>query len=117
MLQDQARCRGLHEYFDPQLSVWAFQTGVRSSSERGLQNLLAGVSAKGLRPKECLYVGSDVERELIPAKRLGFRTAILLADRQSAKVTKEQLKEPRSRPDALLTKLGQLVDMAQVSQA
>jgi hypothetical protein len=40
-----------------------------------------------------------------------MRTALFAGDRESVDATKEQLKDPATRPDALLTELSQIADI------
>jgi hypothetical protein len=49
--------------------------------------------------------------DLVPAKRLGMRTALFAGDRESLQASKEQLKDPAMRPDALLTELPQIAEL------
>ena len=58
-----------------------------------------------------LHVGSHLTRDIAPAKRLGFRTALFAGDRHSLVATPEQLKDPALRPDALITELPQVLEL------
>ena len=53
---------------------------------------------------------------LQPAKKLGMRTALFAGDKASLEATPEQLKDPASRPDVLLTELSQITDVVTGSQ-
>jgi hypothetical protein len=110
-LREQGSVAGLHEVFHPKCVHWSFATGVKSKSERGWQDLIAGLAGVPIAPDKMIYIGSDLERDVVPAKRRGFRTALLLADQASAKVTREGLRDDRTKPDLLLTKLSQLLDV------
>jgi hypothetical protein len=48
---------------------------------------------------------------LIPARRIGFRTALYAGDKGSLQATPEQLRDSVSRPDVLLTDLSQLTEV------
>ena len=56
-------------------------------------------------------VGSNLARDIAPAKKHGFRTALFAADKQSLAASPEQLKDAAFRPDVLLTALPQLLDI------
>lgn len=71
----------------------------------------AAVAAKGVSPAEILHVGSNLARDIAPAKKHGFRTALFAGDRNSLAATPEQLKDPASRPDVLLTELPQILEV------
>ena len=47
----------------------------------------------------------------MPAKKLGLRTALFAGDRASLQASTEQLKEPATRPDVMLTALEQIADV------
>jgi FMN phosphatase YigB (HAD superfamily) len=74
--------------------------------------LSKAVGDAGLEPGQVLYVGSQPEEEIAPAKKRGFRTALFLGDKASADVSPDHLKQDRTRPDALLTRLEQVLDVA-----
>jgi len=83
----------------------------RKPSERLFRRALEALAKKGVSPGEVLHVGSSVTRDLMPAKRLGMATALFAGDKTSLQATPGQLKEPASRPDVLLTELGQIAEV------
>jgi len=89
----------------------SYEVRARKPSERLFRQGLAALEAHGIVPAEVLHVGSRVQQDLVPARRLGMRTALFAGDRSSLQATPEQLKEPNSRPDVLLTKLSQIADV------
>ena len=54
---------------------------------------------------------AHARRTSSPARRLGMRTALFAGDKASLQATPEQLKEPASRPDVLLTELSQIAEV------
>jgi FMN phosphatase YigB (HAD superfamily) len=70
---------------------------------------LAG--ARGLSPSDVLHVGSNLVRDIAPAKRIGFHTALFAGDRDCVVATREELKDPATRPDVLLTELPQILEV------
>lgn len=99
------------QWIDPALSVLSYQVRARKPSERMFRQLLTQLQAVGINPAQVLHVGSDIERDIVPARKLGMRTALYAGDRESLRVTADQLKEPATRPDVLLTKLKQLSEI------
>jgi FMN phosphatase YigB (HAD superfamily) len=83
----------------------------RKPSDRLYKQALAALREKGIEPEEVLHVGSRIAQDVIPARRLGMRTALFAGDKVSLQATPEQLKEPSSRPDVLLTELSQIVEV------
>jgi FMN phosphatase YigB (HAD superfamily) len=109
-LGGQGPLAGLGEVFDPSLCLWSYETGVRKESERGMALLEQALAAKGIRPQETLIVGSDVARDVAPARKRGFMTALLLADRQTAAASPADLKDEKTRPHALLLAIEQALE-------
>jgi FMN phosphatase YigB (HAD superfamily) len=58
-----------------------------------------------------LHVGSNLERDIAPAKKHGFRTALFAGDKASLGATAEQLQDPALKPNVMLTELTQLLDV------
>jgi putative hydrolase of the HAD superfamily len=110
-LLSQGKLSSLAEVFEPAISIWSWEIGFRKETDRGFAPLLSGLKSKGVSPEQTLYVGSDVERDIVPAKRRGFRTALLLADRNTAKVTPADLKDEKTKPNVLLTSFEQIASV------
>ena len=84
----------------------------RKPSETLFRAALAALAARGIAPHEVLHVGSSLARDIAPAKKCGFRTALFAGDKASLVVAdKAQLKDPATRPDVLLTDLAQIADV------
>ena len=83
----------------------------RKPSERLYRSALQALAASGIGPGEVLHVGSRVQQDVIPARRLGMRTALFAGDRGSLQATPEQLGERASRPSVLLTELSQIAEV------
>lgn len=83
----------------------------RKPSERLFRHIVNALIQQGVTPNQVLHIGTSITRDLVPAHRLGMRTALFAADRNSVQATAEQLKEAASRPDVLLTELTQIADV------
>jgi FMN phosphatase YigB (HAD superfamily) len=99
------------ELIDADLRALSFEQGSRKPSERLYKYLLDVLEAKGVSPQQVLHVGSRLAHDVVPAKRLGMRTALFAGDKGSLEASTGQLKEAASRPDVLVTELGQIVDV------
>lgn len=95
----------------PALRVLSFEKRARKPSETLLKAAVGLAGGKGMIPSEVLHVGSSLERDIGPAKKFGFRTALFAGDRASLSATAEQLKDPEFRPDALITELPQVLEL------
>jgi FMN phosphatase YigB (HAD superfamily) len=101
----------LDELIDPGLRVLSYEQRACKPSERLFRHMLGLLSERGIAPEEVLHVGSRITQDVVPAKRLGMRTGLFAGDRAALQATAEQLKEPATRPDVLLSKLRQIADV------
>ena len=101
----------LDDLIPEDLRVLSCEVRGKKPSDRLFRAALEALAAKGIEPPEVLHVGSRMDKDLIPAKRLGLRTALFASDRAALSATPEQLKDPATRPDVLLTKLKQIADV------
>jgi hypothetical protein len=99
------------EWIDPGLRFLSYEARGRKPSERLFRAALPALQERGVSPAEVLHVGSRIPQDLAPARRLGMRTALYAGDKASLQATPEQLKDPASRPDVLLTDLGQIAEV------
>jgi FMN phosphatase YigB (HAD superfamily) len=83
----------------------------RKPSERLFRQAVSALAEQGLSPGEVLHVGSSLQRDLVPAKRLGMHTALFAGDKTSLQADAEQIKLPALRPDVLLTDLEQVLEV------
>jgi putative hydrolase of the HAD superfamily len=93
------------------LQVFSCDLRGKKPSERLFREALERLETRGIEPEEVLHVGARVEKDLLPAKRLGLRTALFAGDRAALAATPEQLKDPATKPDVLLTELAQIADV------
>jgi FMN phosphatase YigB (HAD superfamily) len=97
--------------FDRSLRALSCEVGGRKPSERLFKHCLSQLAGQGITPTQVLHVGSRIPLDLAPAKKLGMRTALYVGDKEAVVATPEQLKDPATRPDVMLTKLGQIADI------
>lgn len=90
------------------LTVLSCDVRGKKPSERLFRQALEALGKKGIGPGEVLHVGSRVQQDLVPARRLGMKTALFAGDKASLQATPEQLKDAASKPDAMLTSLDQI---------
>jgi FMN phosphatase YigB (HAD superfamily) len=110
-LQAQDSTARLDELLTDGLTVLSCDVRGRKPSERLFRQAMAVLNEKGISPSEVLHVGSRIQQDLIPARRIGMRTALFAGDKTSLQATPEQLRDPLSRPDVLLTELEQIQEI------
>ena len=93
------------------LRVLSSDCKARKPSHTIFQAAITALAARGISPAETLHVGSNLLRDIAPAKKLGMKTALFAGDKASLAATGDQLKDPAFRPDVLVTELIQLLDV------
>jgi FMN phosphatase YigB (HAD superfamily) len=110
-LRQQDRAFELDATIPLTLRVVSSDKKARKPSETLFRAAAQAALARGIGPGEVLHVGSNLARDIAPAKKAGFHTALFAGDRNSLAATPEQLKDPATRPDALLTELPQILEV------
>ncbi|MCS7167859.1 MAG: HAD family hydrolase [Gemmatales bacterium] len=109
-LQEQGLSEPLEDFLPTAYQVWSYQVGARKPSERLFRDMAQRLEHAGVEPHEVLYVGCNVEADVAPARRLGWRTALFVGDKAAVRARNSQFNDPKSRPDLLCTELTQIVE-------
>jgi FMN phosphatase YigB (HAD superfamily) len=110
-LGKQGRLASLSELFDSGLWALSFEVGARKPSERIFRAMVAKLAERDIAPNQVLHVGSHLPNDIVPARRLGFSTALFAGDKSSVVASNEQLNEKWGRPDVMLTALSQIASV------
>jgi FMN phosphatase YigB (HAD superfamily) len=101
----------LNTVIPPVLRFISAEKRAKKPSETLFRAALQAVATRGIPASDVLHVGSNLTRDIAPAKKMGMRTALYAGDRLSLAAPPEQIKEPAFRPDVLLTDLTQLLEV------
>ena len=93
------------------LRVLSFDHKAKKQSETLWNAAIKALATQGVSPAETLHIGSSIARDIAPAKKHGFKTALFAGDKASLQATPEQLKDATTRPDAMLTELAQVAEL------
>ncbi|HEY2911336.1 MAG TPA: HAD hydrolase-like protein [Gemmataceae bacterium] len=93
------------------LRIISAERKAKKPSDTIFKAAIQELGERGIRPVETLHVGSSLPRDIGPAKKHGFRTALFAGDKNSLAATAEQLKDPAFRPDVMLTELSQVLEV------
>lgn len=110
-LATQNREAKLDDLLDKGLSVLSCDLRGKKPSERLFRHTLDILKEHDIAPAEVLHIGSRIQQDLVPARRLGMRTGLFAGDKTSLQATPEQLKDSSSRPDVLLTNPEQITEI------
>ena len=100
----------LPDAFDQRLAVYSYALGEAKPSLRPLGKLLGAFRRRfGIPPPETLCIGNDLRNDLLPAARLGARTALFAGDRSSLRLRRGDAGCAGINPDIVVTCLPQLL--------
>ena len=110
-LLQQGNTRSLDEFFPGSLRALSCDLRGRKPSERLFRHVLDQLQKQGIVPHQVMHIGSRITQDLAPAKKLGMRTALFAGDLESLSASSDQLKDPETKPNILITDLAQLKDV------
>ncbi len=93
------------------LGCVSYEIQGRKPSDTLFRKAIETLAKKGIDPEEILHVGSNLVRDIAPAKKWGLKTALFAGDKRSLVAPSDLLKDPNHRPDALITELPQVLDL------
>ena len=95
--------------FDKTLCAWSYRWKEAKPSSRMLKVLLYRLSRyHGITSSETLVVGNDMRNDILPASRLGCRTALFAGDARSLRWRAEKPECRAVTPSLILTRMAQL---------
>ncbi len=110
-LKAQDNTLNLDQVLPPELRILSCGVKARKPSETIMRQAVSALASRGIRPEQVLHIGSRLTRDIAPARRMGFRTALYAGDKASLEATAEALKDANQRPDAMLTDLAEVVQL------
>jgi FMN phosphatase YigB (HAD superfamily) len=110
-LREQQPDFHLRGVLHPDYVFLSTQHGIRIPSPTLLARVERAIRQGGLQLENVLLVSCRLKDHLAPAKKLGFCTALFAHDANACRVEAEDLKDPETRPDRLLTELTQISDV------
>ena len=95
--------------FDPQLIFFSYRFGFAKPSCFMFHLARDILSHRGISPASVLYVGNDMRNDILPAKTVGFQTALFAGDRRSLRRRDDDVRCRHLVPDMIVTDLQQLI--------
>lgn len=113
-LREQGPLDSADDLFTSSLHTLSYVEGIRKPARTLYLRAMDRFNKLGLEPGQVLYISTRVRDDLAIAKSLGMRTALYAAEKLALHVTPEDLKDPDTKPDRLLTDLAQVRDLVGV---
>ncbi|MCA9074905.1 MAG: HAD family hydrolase [Planctomycetaceae bacterium] len=109
LLFDTQLGRSLDEFgFDESSCVWSFEHKQAKPGTFLYERAKEAVAEQGIAAREVLFVGNDMLKDVWPASRVGFRTALFAGDASSYRPREDDARVANVTPDLVLTELAQL---------
>lgn len=95
--------------FDPQLTFFSYRFRCAKPSSCMFDKAAEVFSHRRVPPASVLYVGNDMRNDILPAKTVGFKTALFAGDRRSLRRRADDARCRYLVPDVIITDLRQLI--------
>ena len=96
--------------FENDLSVFSYKMLRGKPDTAVYEELVEPLRKRGLSPKDVLYVGNDMLKDIYAASQVGFKTCFYAGDMRAYRLRKDHPEASRVRPDFIITELKQLND-------
>ncbi|MEW6673328.1 MAG: HAD family hydrolase [Thermodesulfobacteriota bacterium] len=96
--------------FHPDLIFLSYLTGYAKPSPEPFQRSADVLKNMNIHTQSVLFLGNDMLNDILPARNIGFKTALFAGDKRSLRLRED---DPRCRnlsPDIVLTDLRQLIE-------
>jgi putative hydrolase of the HAD superfamily len=95
--------------FDRRLLFFSWREGHAKPSTVMFSRAKTVISGMGNPVASVLYVGNDMRNDILPAKEVGFKTALFAGDRRSLRLRESDDRCKDLSPDLIVTDLRQLI--------
>jgi putative hydrolase of the HAD superfamily len=94
--------------FDAQLQYYSYRHGLAKPGPDLYRMAAQALGGRGVEPEGVLYVGNDMLNDILPARRVGFRTALFAGDARSLRLRQGDSRLDGVSPDVVLSRLSDL---------
>lgn len=95
--------------FDKNLLIYSYEVGCAKPSPKLFRLAADRLGTKGIEPETVLYLGNDLEKDILPAKQAGFQTALFAGDARSLRLGGKSPAPETLPADLVVTDLKQLL--------
>ncbi len=94
--------------FSDKLLFYSYQQNLAKPSTLLFEKAARELKNQGIKSNQVAYLGNDMLKDILPAKRVGFQTALFAGDSRSLRLRKEVPDCLELEPDMIITHLNQL---------
>ncbi|MFV1966732.1 MAG: HAD family hydrolase [Pirellulaceae bacterium] len=102
-------CSLTDQGFDPDLRFFSYQYRQAKPGTFLYDRAAEALRERGLAPSEAMYVGNDMRNDVLPARHVGFRTALFAGDARSLRLRETDDRARGVDPDLVVTNLLDLI--------
>jgi len=96
--------------FAKDLLIFSYKTEYAKPSEHLFHLAKSRLEKRGIAPSATLYLGNDMLNDILPAQKIGFKTALFAGDKRSLRLRQNDERCKDIVPDIIITDLLQLLD-------
>ncbi len=95
---------------NPSLLHWSFQEKMKKPGLNFYKSAVKKISEThpSIKPDQVLYAGNDMLKDIWPATKMGFKTALFAGDKRSLKWRNDDERCKELKPDIIFTQFSQL---------
>ena len=97
--------------FDPNLTLWSYRKLEGKPSPVLFKHLNSSLSLQDIKQDEVLYVGNDMLKDILPATRVGWKTALFAGDKRSLRLHENDKRTTGIQADLVINDLHQLLQI------
>ncbi len=102
------------EPFDPELTVYSYRFGIGKPSTGLYEDLLPVLRKKyNLDPRQVLFVGNDMLKDIYASNKVGFKTVLFAGDKRSLRERKDDERTRELKPDYTISHLNQILKIVE----
>ncbi len=95
--------------FEEELCQWSWKAGAAKPSDALFRPVQEALDKKyGIDPESVLYAGNDMLKDILPAAKAGWKTALFAGDTRSLRKRADDPRVSGTRPWCVITELQQL---------
>ena len=102
--------------FHPDLIFFSYRHGIAKPSDKLFQKAGGQLKKMGITPHQTAYIGNDMRKDILPARRQGFQTILFAGDARSLRLEGETNEKHETLPDLVVTGLNQVISSLQPSE-